>query len=152
VGLGSSVAEFGVVGTGTAGAEAVEAALPTALTTLAAGLGALLLIVAALVLRPRLLRLLTARRSIVPTRHPTGDRAAAGGRGGRRLLSRPDRWPNAERRGIRGPHGPGAEREASVRRHRLGGVERPATGDSGFDRHGDCVAAVPSAIVSFPSA
>ena len=81
VGLGSSIAELGVVGTLAASAEAVEAAPPLARAMLAAGFGAVVLIVAALVLRPRLLRLLTARPSIVPTQHPTGDRAEAGGFG-----------------------------------------------------------------------
>lgn len=83
VGLGSSVAELGVVGTGTASAKAVEAVLPLALMMLAAGFGAVVLTVAAIVLRPRLLRLLTTRPSIVPTRAPAAERANADGRTGR---------------------------------------------------------------------
>ena len=70
VGLGSSVAELGVVGTGTASAKAVEAALPLALAMVAAGFGALVLVVAAIVLRPRLRRLLAGpgRPTVVPPR------------------------------------------------------------------------------------
>jgi uncharacterized membrane protein YdjX (TVP38/TMEM64 family) len=68
VGLGSSVAEIGVVETGTASAQSIEAALPMALLLVAAGLGAVLLTVAAMVLRPRLSRLLArpVRPTIVP--------------------------------------------------------------------------------------
>jgi uncharacterized membrane protein YdjX (TVP38/TMEM64 family) len=62
VGFGSSVAELGVVGAGTASAQAVETALPMALGMVAAGPGAVLLIVVGLVLRPRLGRLLTRPR------------------------------------------------------------------------------------------
>jgi uncharacterized membrane protein YdjX (TVP38/TMEM64 family) len=65
VGFGSSVAELGVVGAGTAGAQAAETALPMALGMVMAGLGAALLIVAALVLRPQLSRLLV--RPVRPT-------------------------------------------------------------------------------------
>jgi uncharacterized membrane protein YdjX (TVP38/TMEM64 family) len=65
VGFGSSVAELGVVGAGTAGAQAAETALPMALGMVAAGLGAMLLIVAGLVLRPRLGRVLA--RPVRPT-------------------------------------------------------------------------------------
>jgi uncharacterized membrane protein YdjX (TVP38/TMEM64 family) len=79
VGLGSSVAELGVVGTVSASARAVEAALPLARAMLAAGFVAVALIVAALVLRPRLLRLWTTRPSIVPRQHPTGDWEDPGG-------------------------------------------------------------------------
>jgi uncharacterized membrane protein YdjX (TVP38/TMEM64 family) len=72
VGLGSSVAELGVVGTGTASAQTVERALPMVLAVVAAGVGAVLLILAAIVLRPRLNRLLAgpARPSIVAA-HPS---------------------------------------------------------------------------------
>lgn len=74
VGLGASVAELGVVGTRTSSAKAIEAAAPLILAMVAAGFGALVLLVAAIVLRPRLGRLLTrsARPSIVPGRRPTG--------------------------------------------------------------------------------
>jgi uncharacterized membrane protein YdjX (TVP38/TMEM64 family) len=65
VGFGSGVAELGVVDAGTAGAQAAETALPMALGMVMAGLGAALLIVAALVLRPRLSRLLV--RPVPPT-------------------------------------------------------------------------------------
>ena len=65
VGFGSSVAELGVAGAGTAGAQAAETALPMALGMVMAGLGAALLIVAALVLRPQLSRLLV--RPVRPT-------------------------------------------------------------------------------------
>lgn len=83
VGLGSSVAELGVVGTGTASAKAVEAALPLALAMVAAGLGAAVLIVAAVVLRPRLKRLLAgpARPSIVLAQSSAGADAKADDRG-----------------------------------------------------------------------
>jgi uncharacterized membrane protein YdjX (TVP38/TMEM64 family) len=69
VGLGSSVAELGVVGTGTASAGAIESALPAAAAIVAAGFAALLLIVTGIVLRPRLTRLLArpTRPSIVPS-------------------------------------------------------------------------------------
>ena len=85
VGLGSSVAELGVVGTGTSSAKAVEAALPLALAMVAAGFGAVVLIVAALVLRPRLRGLLAgpARPSIVPAQTPAGAEASPDGRRGR---------------------------------------------------------------------
>ena len=76
VGLGSSVAELGVAGTGTASAKAVEAAAPLILALMAAGFGAVALCVAAIVLRPRLLRLLTARPSLVSTQRPAGDHRA----------------------------------------------------------------------------
>jgi uncharacterized membrane protein YdjX (TVP38/TMEM64 family) len=79
VGLGSSVAELGVVGTGTASAKAIEAAAPLILVMVAAGIGAATLGVAAIVLRPRLRRLLAARPSIVPAQRPAGDRADAEG-------------------------------------------------------------------------
>jgi uncharacterized membrane protein YdjX (TVP38/TMEM64 family) len=77
VGLGSSVAELGVVGTGTASAKAVEAAAPLILALMAAGFGAVVLCVAAIVLRPRLLRLLAARPSLVPTQRPAEGRSDA---------------------------------------------------------------------------
>jgi uncharacterized membrane protein YdjX (TVP38/TMEM64 family) len=82
VGLGSSVAELGVVGTGTAGAEAVEEAAPLILAMIAAGFGTVVLLVAAIVLRPRLSRLLarSARPSIVPGQSSVGK--GAGGRSG----------------------------------------------------------------------
>jgi len=76
VGLGSIVAELGVAGTGTASAKAVEAAAPLILALMAAGFGAVALCVAAIVLRPRLLRLLTARPSLVSTQRPAGDHRA----------------------------------------------------------------------------
>lgn len=74
VGLGASVAELGVVGTGTSSAKAIEAAAPLILAMVAAGFGALVLLVAAIVLRPRLGRLLTrsARPSIVQGRRLAG--------------------------------------------------------------------------------
>ena len=85
VGLGSSVAELGVVGTGTASAKAVEAAAPLILAMVAAGLGAVLLIVAGVVLRPRLSHLLarSARPSIVPAQPSAGEGASADGRSDR---------------------------------------------------------------------
>jgi len=69
-----------VVGTGTASAKAVEAAMPLALAMIAAGFGAVVLIVAAIVLRPRLLRLLTARPSIVAGPASAGEGATLDGR------------------------------------------------------------------------
>jgi uncharacterized membrane protein YdjX (TVP38/TMEM64 family) len=73
VGVGSSVAEVGVVETGTNGAQAVQDALPALLALVVAGAAALALVVAALVLRPRLARWLarpgigrsTARPTVV---------------------------------------------------------------------------------------
>jgi uncharacterized membrane protein YdjX (TVP38/TMEM64 family) len=66
VGVGTSVAEVGMVETGAAGAQAVEAAVPVALTVVAAGLGSVLLIVVGMLLRPRL-----ARRLSQPAPRPT---------------------------------------------------------------------------------
>ena len=85
VGLGSSVAELGVVGTGTASAQSVEQALPVVLAVMAAGIGAVVLIVAALVLRPRLARLLAGpgRPSIVRTQTSAGGAAQPGSGGDR---------------------------------------------------------------------
>jgi uncharacterized membrane protein YdjX (TVP38/TMEM64 family) len=83
VGLGSSVAELGVVGTGTVSAKAIEGALPLIAALTAAGFGAVVLIVAAVVLRPRLSQLLTrsARPSIVPAPPSASDHGvSAGGR------------------------------------------------------------------------
>ena len=72
VGLGSSVAELGVVGTGTASAEAIETALPAAAALVAAGFAALLLLAVGLVLRPHLARVLARpmRPSLVRTERP----------------------------------------------------------------------------------
>jgi uncharacterized membrane protein YdjX (TVP38/TMEM64 family) len=77
VGLGSSVAELGSTGTSPASARTVEAALPAMLAAMAAGFGAVLLIVAAIVLRPRLMRLLAGppRPALVPTQ-PAATNAA----------------------------------------------------------------------------
>ena len=74
VGLGSSVAELGVVGTGLAGAKSIEGMLPLLAALVAAGFGAIVLIVAAIVLRPQLSRLLTrsVRPSIVPSQSSAG--------------------------------------------------------------------------------
>jgi uncharacterized membrane protein YdjX (TVP38/TMEM64 family) len=84
VGLGSTVAELGVVGTGTTSAKAVEAAAPLILAMMAAGFGAVVLLVAAIVLRPQLSRLLvrSARPSIVASRRATGKGADQGSQGG----------------------------------------------------------------------
>ena len=65
VAFGSSAAELGMAGAGTAGARAAETALPIALPMVTAGLGAVLLIVVGLVLRPRLGHLLV--RPVRPT-------------------------------------------------------------------------------------
>jgi uncharacterized membrane protein YdjX (TVP38/TMEM64 family) len=82
VGLGSIVAELGVVGTGTASAHVVEKALPLVLAMMAAGFGAVVLLVAAIVLRPRLGRLLAgpARPSLVRAQRSAEDRADEAGR------------------------------------------------------------------------
>lgn len=74
VGFGSSVAEVGVMETGTSSAEAVEASLPAILPLLGIGAGALLLLMAAVVLRPRLMQMLG--RPIRPTVLPTAARPA----------------------------------------------------------------------------
>jgi uncharacterized membrane protein YdjX (TVP38/TMEM64 family) len=66
VGVGNSVAEVGMMETGAAGAQAVESAVPVALTVVAVGLGSVLLIVAGMLLRPRL-----ARRLSQPAPRPT---------------------------------------------------------------------------------
>jgi uncharacterized membrane protein YdjX (TVP38/TMEM64 family) len=65
VGFGSSVAELGVVGAGTAGAQAAATVLPMVLGVVAAGLVAVVLIVVGLLLRPRLTPLLA--RPMRPT-------------------------------------------------------------------------------------
>ena len=84
VGLGSTVAELGVVGTGTASVKAIEAAAPLILALVAAGFGAVVLLVAAIVLRPQLVRLLTraTRPSLVSSRR-TAAVVSVGGRGNR---------------------------------------------------------------------
>jgi uncharacterized membrane protein YdjX (TVP38/TMEM64 family) len=66
VGVGTSVAEVGMLETGASGARAVEAAVPIALMVAAIGIGTILLIVAGMVLRPRL-----ARRLAQPAPRPT---------------------------------------------------------------------------------
>jgi uncharacterized membrane protein YdjX (TVP38/TMEM64 family) len=78
VGLGSTVAELGVVGTGAASVKAIEAAAPLILALVAAGFGAVVLLVAAIVLRPQLVRLLTrsTRPSLMPNKGTTGGASA----------------------------------------------------------------------------
>jgi uncharacterized membrane protein YdjX (TVP38/TMEM64 family) len=66
VGVGSSVAEVGMMETGVAGARAVEGAVPVALMVVVLGLGTIALIVGGMVLRPRL-----ARRLAQPAPRPT---------------------------------------------------------------------------------
>lgn len=81
VGLGSSVAELGVVGTGLASAKSIEGMLPLIVALMAAGFGAVVLIVAAIVLRPRFSRLLarSARPSIVPVPPSASDHGGSAG-------------------------------------------------------------------------
>lgn len=78
VGFGTSVAEVGVMETGTASAQAVETSLPALLPLIGIGAAALLLLMAAVVLRPRALRLLgrPARPTIVPAAPRTADAEA----------------------------------------------------------------------------
>jgi uncharacterized membrane protein YdjX (TVP38/TMEM64 family) len=83
VGVGASVAEVGMLETGQAGARAVEAAIPAALMVVVLGLGTLLLIVGAMVLRPRLARRLAQpapRPTVIPGALPRPESAAEVGR------------------------------------------------------------------------
>jgi uncharacterized membrane protein YdjX (TVP38/TMEM64 family) len=66
VGVGTSVAEIGVLQSGAVGAQAVEMALPAVLVVVAAGLATALLLIVAVMLRPRL-----ARRMAQPALRPT---------------------------------------------------------------------------------
>lgn len=82
VGVGASVAEVGMMETGVAGARAIEAAMPIALMVVALGIGTILLIAGAMVLRPRLARRLAQpppRPTVIPGTLPqTGNAAEAG--------------------------------------------------------------------------
>jgi len=81
VGVGTSVAEVGMLETGAAGARAVEAAVPIALMVVALGLGTIVLIVDAMVLRPRLARLLAQpapRPTVIPGTLPQAETAEVG--------------------------------------------------------------------------
>ncbi|MFN8635114.1 MAG: VTT domain-containing protein [Chloroflexota bacterium] len=72
VGFGSSVAEVGVMETGTSSAQALETSLPALLPAIGIGAAGLLVLMTAVVLRPRALRLLgrPARPTIVPPAAP----------------------------------------------------------------------------------
>ena len=100
VGVGTSVMEVGVMETGAAGAQSVEAALPTLALLAGVGLAALALLGAATVLRPRLMRILA---------RPAADAGGAAGQpaaenatpGSRRRLSL-GRGLSRSKRGVRG--------------------------------------------------
>src|SRR4051812_49933830 len=81
VGVGNSVAEVGMLETGAAGAQAVETAVPVALTVVAVGLGSVLLLVTGMLLRPRLMRRLSqpALRPIVVAGTAGAGKGTAGG-------------------------------------------------------------------------
>jgi uncharacterized membrane protein YdjX (TVP38/TMEM64 family) len=79
VGVGTSVAEVGMIETGTASARAIEGAVPVALMVVALGLGTIALIVAAMVLRPRLARRLAQpapRPRVIAGTRPVDERGA----------------------------------------------------------------------------
>jgi uncharacterized membrane protein YdjX (TVP38/TMEM64 family) len=83
VGVGTSVAEVGMMETGVAGARAIEAAVPIALMVVALGLGTVLLIVGAMVLRPFLARRLAQpapRPTVIPGTLPQLESATESGR------------------------------------------------------------------------
>jgi uncharacterized membrane protein YdjX (TVP38/TMEM64 family) len=75
VGVGTSVAEVGIVETGSTGAQALRTGLPSVLALGAAGIAAVILVVSAVLLRPRFARWLAqpgsvrfrARPSVVPS-------------------------------------------------------------------------------------
>jgi uncharacterized membrane protein YdjX (TVP38/TMEM64 family) len=83
VGVGASVAEVGVIETGTSGAHAIEAAAPMLVLVVGMVLAAGLMLLAAALLRPRLARLLasaprlSARPSVIPGTKPDPSAAAS---------------------------------------------------------------------------